>query len=52
MNCVMGFKAKSHIEIACCVGCIDGMLVRTDKPNVRDQKVIGFGPTKFFCGCD
>ena len=26
------------------------MLVWTNKPTVRDQKVIGFGPTKFFCG--
>eukprot|EP00956_Cyclotella_meneghiniana_P019996 scaffold34827_cov60-Cyclotella_meneghiniana.AAC.1 len=50
MDCAMGFKAKSRININCCVGCIDGMLVWTNKPTVRDQKVIGFGPTKFFCG--
>ena len=50
MECALGFKAKSRIDIDCCVGCIDGMLVWTNKPNVSDQKVIGFGPTKFFCG--
>jgi hypothetical protein len=26
------------------------MLVWTNSPNKYDQEVIGFGPTKFFCG--
>eukprot|EP00956_Cyclotella_meneghiniana_P017339 scaffold28153_cov22-Cyclotella_meneghiniana.AAC.4 len=29
MDCTMGFKAKSRININCCVGCIDGMMVWT-----------------------
>lgn len=50
MQCAQGFKAKSQIDIDCCVGAIDGMLVWLNKPNTNDQQVIGFGPTKFFCG--
>lgn len=50
MEIAQGFKAKSQIGIDCCVGTIDGMLVWLNKPNTNDQQVIGFGPTKFFCG--
>ena len=34
----------------CCVGATDGMLIWMNKPSTTDQKVIGFGPSKFFCG--
>ena len=47
---MLGFKAKSRIDIDCCIGAIDGMLIWMNKPNTRDQKLIGFGPAKFFCG--
>lgn len=50
VQCARGFKAKSQILIDCCLGAIDGMLVWMNKPNITDQKVIGFGPAKFFCG--
>jgi hypothetical protein len=50
MEYAQGFKQKSCINMDCCVGCIDGMLVWTNSPNKYDQEVIGFGPTKFFCG--
>lgn len=50
IQCSQGFKVKSRIDIDCCVGCIDGMLVWMNQPSGKDQKVIGFGPTKFFCG--
>lgn len=45
-----GFKSKSAINIDCCVGAIDGMLVWINKPTIADQQTIGFGPKKFFCG--
>ena len=44
------FKAKSSIQIDCCVGAIDGLLIWISKPTKKDQDVIVFGPTKFFCG--
>ena len=47
---MLQFKAKSSIQIDCCVGCIDGLLIWISKPTKRDQIEIGFGPTKFFCG--
>jgi hypothetical protein len=50
VQCAQGFKYKSWILIDCCVGAIDGMLVWMNKPNITDQRIIGFGPTKFFCG--
>ena len=50
VQCARGFKAKSQILIDCCLGAIDGMLVWMNKPNITDQKIIGFGPAKFFCG--
>ena len=46
-----GFKEKSGIGLANCVGAIDGLLVWIHKPNKADvEKNIGFGPKKFFCG--
>jgi hypothetical protein len=50
VQCAQGFKYKSWILIDCCVGAIDGMLVWMNKPNITDQRIIGFGPMKFFCG--
>lgn len=47
---MLGFRSKSKIGIDCCVGAIDGILIWMSKPNARDQKVLKFGPTKFFCG--
>ena len=44
------FKQKSSINIDCCIGAIDGMLVWMNKPTTTDQENIEFGPTKFFCG--
>lgn len=49
-ECASGFRAKSSIDIDCCIGAIDGMLVWMNKPTSSDQHNIGFGPTKFFCG--
>ncbi|EJK44605.1 hypothetical protein THAOC_36845 [Thalassiosira oceanica] len=45
-----GFRRKSEINIDCCVGAIDGILIWIHKPSTRDEKVIGIGPKKFFCG--
>ena len=41
IECAQGFKAKSRIDIVCCVGCIDGMLVWTNQPGEKDQNVGG-----------
>ncbi|EJK67522.1 hypothetical protein THAOC_11427, partial [Thalassiosira oceanica] len=45
-----GFRRKSEIGIDCCCGAVDGMLVWIHKPSTRDERVIGIGPKKFFCG--
>ena len=45
-----GFKRKSDIGISCCIGAIDGILIWIHKPSKVDEKVIKFGPAKFFCG--
>ncbi len=50
MDIANGFKRKSDIDIDCCVGAIDGILIWIHKPSVIDEKVIQFGPAKFFCG--
>ena len=47
---MLGFKQKSSVDLDCCVGAIDGMLVWMNKPTKDDQKKVGFGPSKFFCG--
>ncbi|KAL7474289.1 hypothetical protein ACHAW6_000266 [Cyclotella cf. meneghiniana] len=47
-ECMLGFKSKSRINIDCCIGAIDGMLIWINKPNKHDQKVIRFGLAKFF----
>ena len=45
------FKAKSDVAFDNCVGCIDGMLVWTNKPNKkRVLERAKLGPRKFFCG--
>eukprot|EP00956_Cyclotella_meneghiniana_P023470 scaffold45715_cov37-Cyclotella_meneghiniana.AAC.1 len=49
-ECVQGFKSKSSVNIDCCLGAIDGMLVWMNKLTISDQASIGFGPSKFFCG--
>ena len=45
-----GFESKSRASFPNCVGCIDGMLVWTNKPNSRSARDVGFGVAKFFCG--
>lgn len=50
MEVMEGFKQKSAVDIDCCVGAIDGILIWMNKPSVKDVKVLKFGPTKFFCG--
>ena len=45
-----GFRHKSAVNMDCCAGAIDGMLVWMNKPSTKDVKVIKFGASKFFCG--
>lgn len=45
-----GFRRKSEIDIDCCVGAIDGVLIWIHKPTDADCGSMGFGPVKFFCG--
>ena len=44
------FKAKSEVGFDNCVGCIDGMLLWTNKPNKRTLECAKIGAKKFFCG--
>lgn len=46
-----GFQEKSAINIDCCVGAIDGLLIWIHKPSKPDVlNNIEFGPKKFYCG--
>ena len=40
----------THKKLAkCCVGCIDGMLVWTHQPTLKDCKAVGISQSKFWC---
>jgi hypothetical protein len=45
-----GFKTKSQAGFDCCVGCIDGILIWTEKPSLRDCLLSTCGAKKFLCG--
>ena len=45
-----GFVRRSKPKFDCCAGCIDGMLVWTEKPTEEACKLAGCGPKKFLCG--
>ena len=46
-----GFKKKRTPRFNCCVGCIDGMLVWTEKPTEQHCAIMKCGPMRFMCGC-
>jgi hypothetical protein len=49
MRVASGFRRKSRIGLANCVGAIDGLLIWIHKPSSIDVKDnIGFGPKNFF----
>lgn len=50
MKIAAGFKELSNVDFEGCVGCIDGMLVWTNKPSKPSLDPVGVGPKKFFCG--
>ncbi|KAL7532194.1 hypothetical protein ACHAXR_006360, partial [Thalassiosira sp. AJA248-18] len=46
-----GFLKKStDARFACCVGCIDGIIIWTHKPSKEDCDEVGVSESKFFCG--
>ena len=45
-----GFKKKSQAGFDCCVGCIDGILIWTEKPSPSDCLLSTCGAKKFLCG--
>ena len=45
-----GFQKKSTPRFNCCVGCIDGMLVWTEKPTEQNCAIMKCGPMRFMCG--
>ena len=47
---VHGFMKKSTPRFNCCVGCIDGMLVWTEKPTEHNCRVMKCGPMCLMCG--
>ena len=46
----LGFKKKSSANFDTCVGCIDCMLVWTERPSEADKVGSDVGTTKYFCG--
>ena len=49
-NIACGFQKKLFIHLDSCVGCIDGMLVWTNKPNKVTLENCDLRPLKFLCG--
>ena len=45
-----GFAVKSSPQFNNCVGCIDGMLIWTDRPSENVKCGANVGSAKFFCG--
>lgn len=45
-----GFKSASDADFENCVGCIDGMLLWMEKPNLKECEEAECGQLKFFCG--
>ena len=45
-----GFMKKCTPQFNCCVGCINGMLVWTEKPTEHNCAVMKCGPMRFMCG--
>ena len=45
-----GFKLKSKAGFDGCVGCVDGMLLWTDRPTEKEAEKAGIGSKKFYCG--
>lgn len=45
---VRGFHVKLSIDIGCCVGAIDDILIWIHNPGEGED--FRFGPTRFFCG--
>ena len=46
----MWIQEKSTPWFNCCVGCIDGMLVWTEKPTEQKCAIMNCGPMHFMCG--
>ena len=42
------FKAKSKVDIDCCISTMDGISIWINKPSITDQMEIKFGPKKIF----
>jgi hypothetical protein len=49
-NIAEGFKAKSRVGFDNCVGCIDGLLIWTEKPAENEAHEMKTGSKAFFCG--
>jgi hypothetical protein len=45
-----GFRDVSKVKFDCCAGAIDGILIWTHKPTLKDAKAAGVGQKKFLCG--
>ena len=45
-----GFQAKSMAGFDTCAGCIDGVLIWTEKPTEKECEVMQCGSTRFLCG--
>ena len=45
-----GFAPRSKAGFNNCIGCIDGMLLWTEKPNASECQKVGVDSGKFFCG--
>lgn len=44
------FKEKSQVGFENCVGCIDGLLICTEKPTEKEAHRVKTGSKAFFCG--
>ena len=44
------FHDKSSVDFGCCAGAIDGILIWTHRPTLKEASKVGVDQQKFFCG--
>ncbi len=44
------FRVKSSVDFGCCAGAIDGIIIWTNRPTLKEASQVGVDQQKFFCG--
>jgi hypothetical protein len=44
------FRVKSSVDFGCCAGAIDGIIIWTNRPTLKEASQVGVDQQKFFVG--